>query len=168
MVGTLPARAGNTGVILGPGRKIPPASECLSVCGAAAAAAAELLQSCLTLCHPRDGNPRGCPVPGILQARTLEGYHHCTPHTLAPALCNKRGHRNEQRSLRPTPREKPLLSTPRESLHTAVETQCSQKRQMLGLSPACSKLPLCLDAAERIHPSELGNFISHFSAAGGG
>ena len=36
------------------------------------AAAAKLLQSCLTLCHPRDGSPPGSPVPGILQARTLE------------------------------------------------------------------------------------------------
>ena len=38
----------------------------------AAAAAAKLLQSCLTLCDPRDGSPPGFPVPGILQARTLE------------------------------------------------------------------------------------------------
>ena len=29
-------------------------------------------QSCLTLCDPRDGSPPGSPVPGILQARTLE------------------------------------------------------------------------------------------------
>ena len=38
----------------------------------AAAAAAKSLQSCLTLCNPRDSSPPGCPVPGILQARTLE------------------------------------------------------------------------------------------------
>ena len=37
-----------------------------------AAAAAKSLQSCLTLCDPMDGSPRGSPVPGILQARTLE------------------------------------------------------------------------------------------------
>ena len=37
-----------------------------------AAAAAKLLQSCPTLCDPRDGSPPGFPVPGILQARTLE------------------------------------------------------------------------------------------------
>ena len=37
-----------------------------------AAAAAKSLQSCLTLCDPIDGSPRGSPVPGILQARTLE------------------------------------------------------------------------------------------------
>ena len=39
---------------------------------AAAAAAAESLQSCPTLCDPTDGSPPGSPVPGILQARTLE------------------------------------------------------------------------------------------------
>ena len=39
---------------------------------AAAAAAAKSLQSCLTLCDPTDGSPPGSPVPGILQARTLE------------------------------------------------------------------------------------------------
>ena len=38
----------------------------------AAAAAAKSLQSCLTLCDPRDGVPPGSSVPGILQARTLE------------------------------------------------------------------------------------------------
>ena len=36
------------------------------------AAAAKSLQSCPTLCDPIDGNPPGSPVPGILQARTLE------------------------------------------------------------------------------------------------
>ena len=44
----------------------------LSVHAAAAAAAAKSLQSCLTLCDPLDGSPPGFPVPGILQARTLE------------------------------------------------------------------------------------------------
>ena len=37
-----------------------------------AAAAAKSLQSCLTLCNPRDGSPPGPAVPGILQTRTLE------------------------------------------------------------------------------------------------
>ena len=35
-------------------------------------AVAKSLQSCLTLCDPIDGSPPGAPVPGILQARTLE------------------------------------------------------------------------------------------------
>ena len=39
---------------------------------AAAASAAKSLQSCPTLCNPIDGSPPGSPVPGILQARTLE------------------------------------------------------------------------------------------------
>ena len=41
-------------------------------CAAAAAAAAKSLQSCPTLCDPMDCSPPGSPVPGILQARTLE------------------------------------------------------------------------------------------------
>ena len=40
---------------------------CISV-----AAAAKSFQSCPTLCDPMDGSPPGSPVPGILQARTLE------------------------------------------------------------------------------------------------
>ena len=39
---------------------------------AAAATAAKSLQSCPTLCDPIDGSQPGSPVPGILQARTLE------------------------------------------------------------------------------------------------
>ena len=45
-----------------------------------AAAAAKSLQSCQTLCDPIDGSPPGSPVPGILQARTLEW--------VAISLCN--------------------------------------------------------------------------------
>ena len=41
-------------------------------CNLATAAAAKSLQSCLILCDPIDGSPPGSPVPGILQARTLE------------------------------------------------------------------------------------------------
>ena len=37
-----------------------------------AIAAAKSLQSCPTLCDPIDGSPQGSPIPGILQARTLE------------------------------------------------------------------------------------------------
>ena len=39
---------------------------------AAAAASAKSLQLCPTLCDPINGSPPGFPVPGILQARTLE------------------------------------------------------------------------------------------------
>ena len=44
----------------------------LKVALAAAATAAKSLQSCPTLCDPIDGSPPGFPIPGILQARTLE------------------------------------------------------------------------------------------------
>ena len=45
----------------------------------AAAAAAKLLQSCLTLCNPIDGSPPGSPIPGILQARTVSGLPFPSP-----------------------------------------------------------------------------------------
>ena len=40
----------------------------------AAAAAAKSLQSCPSLCDSIDGSPPGSPIPGILQARTLEWF----------------------------------------------------------------------------------------------
>ena len=59
------------------GRK--PAALCFSFTGhtegpgsTLAAAAAKSLQLCPTLYGPIDGSPPGSPVPGILQARTLE------------------------------------------------------------------------------------------------
>ena len=51
---------------------LSPKSKIPEVMAAAAAAAAKSLQSCPTLCDPIDGSPPGSPVPGILQARTLE------------------------------------------------------------------------------------------------
>ena len=54
-------------------RKLPKrACDNFKMPAAAAAAAAKSLQSCPTLCDPIDGSPPGSPVPGILQARTLE------------------------------------------------------------------------------------------------
>ena len=44
----------------------------MALAAAAAAAAANSLQLCPTLCDPIDGSPPGSPIPGILQARTLE------------------------------------------------------------------------------------------------
>ena len=48
------------------------ASLCSLLPGMQSAAAAKSLQSCLTLCDPIDGSTPGSPIPGILQARTLE------------------------------------------------------------------------------------------------
>ena len=44
-----------------------------------AAAAAKSLQSCPTLCDPRDSSPPGSPIPGILQARVLGGVPFPSP-----------------------------------------------------------------------------------------
>ena len=44
----------------------------IEIVAAAAAAAAKSLQSCPTLCDPIDSSLPGSPIPGILQARTLE------------------------------------------------------------------------------------------------
>ena len=52
---------------------------------AAAAAAAKSFQSCPTLCDPIDGGPPGSPVPGILQARTLEWVAIPFSNALLPA-----------------------------------------------------------------------------------
>ena len=54
---------------------------------AAAAAAAKLHQSCLTLCDPIEGSPPGSPVPGILQARTLAAAAAKSLQS-CPTLCN--------------------------------------------------------------------------------
>ena len=61
-----------------------------------AAAAAKLLQSCLTLCDPIDGSPPGSSIPGILQARILEwvaiSFSNACMHAKSlqscPTLCN--------------------------------------------------------------------------------
>ena len=55
-----------------PGDLPGPGIESVFLTSPALAAAAKSLQSCLTLCDPIDGSPPGSPVPGILQARTLE------------------------------------------------------------------------------------------------
>ena len=51
-----------------------------------AAAAAKSLQLCLTLCDPIDGSSPGSPVPGILQARTLEWVVISFSHVIANTL----------------------------------------------------------------------------------
>ena len=51
----------------------PMMDSCQCMAKTTAAAAAKSLQSCPTLCDPTDGSPPGSPVPGILQARILEG-----------------------------------------------------------------------------------------------
>ena len=66
---------GEKSLFLSPGEDKPtsgPAQTCSLSSLSAAAAAAKSLQSCPTLCDPINGSLPGSPVPGILQARTLE------------------------------------------------------------------------------------------------
>ena len=71
---------GPSSIFLGPGADkvlfVPSKSlfpqSCVSSGGSAAATAAKSLQSCPTLCDPIDSSPPGSPIPGILQARTLD------------------------------------------------------------------------------------------------
>ena len=72
-----------------------------------AAAAAKSLQSCPTLFDPIDGSPRGSPVPGILQARTLEW--------VAIAFSNAGKWKVKVKSLSPAR----LLATPWTAAHQA-------------------------------------------------
>ena len=58
--------------IVGLSKKQQSSRETSAAAAAAAAAAAKSLQLCPTLCNPRDSSPPDSPVPGILQARTLE------------------------------------------------------------------------------------------------
>ena len=107
----------------------------LNILIAAAAAAAKPLQSCPTLCDPIDGSLPGSPVPGILQARTLEWAaiafsnaweHNCwSPHAPEPVHHNERSHHNEKPAHRSE--GKPPLTATRESLYAASKTQHSQK-----------------------------------------
>ena len=77
----------------------------------AAAAAAKSLQSCPTLCDPIDGSPPGSPVPGILQARTLEW--------VAISFSNAWKWKGKVKSLRscPTPSDPMDCSLPGSSVH---------------------------------------------------
>ena len=61
LVSTLTSFPATPALLTGPGELLP-----------YPAAAAKSLQSYPTLCDPIDGSPPGSPVPGILQARTLE------------------------------------------------------------------------------------------------
>ena len=78
---------------------------------AAAAAAAKSLQSCPTLCDPIDSSPPGSPVPGILQARTLEWV------AIAFSKCMKVKSESEVTQLCPTLRDPMDCSPPGSSAH---------------------------------------------------
>ena len=73
-------------------------------------AAAKSLQSCLTLCDPIDDSPPGSLIPGILQARTLVGYH-------LLLQCMKVKSEREAVQSRPTPSNPMCCSLSGSSIH---------------------------------------------------
>ena len=74
--GRVPVAAGSPGVCSAAAAAAAAATKslqsCPTLCDPIGGTAAKSLQSCPTLCNPIDGSPPGSPVPGILQARTLE------------------------------------------------------------------------------------------------
>ena len=81
------------------------------------AAAAKLLQSCPTLCDPIDGSPPGFPIPGILQARTLEWV------AIFLLQCVKVKSESEVAQSCPTPRDSRDGSPPGSSVHGILQAR---------------------------------------------
>ena len=94
-----------------------------------AAAAAKSLQSCPTLCDPTDGSPPGSPVPGILQARTLEW--------VAIAFSNAGKWKVKVKSLSPAR----LLATPWTAAHQAAPSMGFSRQEYWSGVPLPS--PIC-------------------------
>ena len=94
---------------------------------AAAAAAAKSLQSCLTLCEPIDGSPPGSPVPGILQARTLERV------AISFSSAWKWSHSVISNSLQPHGLQPTRLLCPRDppGNNTGVGCQCPLRKELV-------------------------------------
>ena len=88
-----------------------------------------LLQSCLTLCDPIDGSPPGSPVPGILQARTLEW--------VAISFSNEWKGKVKVKSLSPVR----LLATPWTAAHQAPPSMGFSKQEYWSGVPLPSLRP---------------------------
>ena len=116
------------------------------------AAAAKLLQSCPTLCDPTDGSPPGSPVPGILQARTLEW--------VAISFSNAWKWKVKVKSLSRVR----LLATPWTAAHQAPPSMVfSRQEYWSGVplpSPACiSHLKSCLTLWDAMDCSPPGSSV---------
>ena len=86
---------------------------CEELINCSAAAAAKSLQSCPTLCDPRNSSSPGSPVPGILQARTLEWV----------AICMKVKSESEVAQLCPTLSDPMDCSLPGSSAHGTFQAR---------------------------------------------
>ena len=120
-----------------------------------AAAAAKSLQSCPTLCNPIDGSPPGSPVPGVLQARTLEWV------AISFSNAGKVKSESEVAQLCPTLRDPMDCSPPGSSAHgifqarllewgaTAFFAVCSR----MPYSPATEE-PICFNCIQLLCASQ--------------
>ena len=142
MVENLPANAEDTGSITDAGRSCIPRNN-----WAPAAAAAKSLQSCPTLCDPIEGSPPGSPVPGILQARTLEW--------VAISFSNAGKWKVKVKSLRRVW----LLATPRTAAHQAPPSMGSSRQEYWSgvplLSPDWAPTPQLLTLSSRARELQL-------------
>ena len=98
----------------------------------AAAAAAKSLQLCPTLCSPIDGSPPGSPIPGILQARTLEW--------VAVSFSNAWKWKGKVKSLSCVR----LLATPRTAAHQAPPSMGFSRQEYWSGVPLPSPTTQCL------------------------
>ena len=121
-----------------------------------AAAAAKLLQSCLTLCNPIDCSPPGSPVHGILQARTLEWV------AISSSNAWKVKSQSEVAQSCPTPREPMDCSPPGSSVHGIFQARVLEWGA-IAFSSHLGSLKL-MSAARAMRPEkkkkriDLGNF----------
>ena len=111
------------------------------------AAAAKSLQSCLTLCDPRDGSPPGSPVHGILQARTLEW--------VAIAFSNAGKWKVKVKSLSRVR----LLATPWTAAHQALSSMGFSRREYWSGLPLPSLLPSVKWWGAAVHHRELRSVL---------
>ena len=118
---------------------------------AAAAAAAKSLQSCPTLCDPIHGLPPGSPVPGILQARTLEW--------VAISFSNAWKWKVKMKSLSRVR----LLATSWTAAHQAPPSMGLSRQEYWGGVPPPSPTPLL-----RTHKHNLQTPFFDFKMEGGG
>ena len=100
-------------------------STILLECEVSAAAAAKSVQSCLTLWDPIDTSPPGSPVPGILQARTLEW--------VAISFCNAWKWKVKVKSLSRVR----LLETPWTEAYQAPPTMGFSRQKSTGVGCHC-------------------------------
>ena len=120
------------------------------VTAAAAAAAAKSLRLCPTLCDPTDGSPPGSPVPGILQARTLEWG--AITFSGSPHKKGKFGHRHMHRENTLGKRRQRLGCFQSQSFHQRL----SANHQKLGERYETDFLSKPMDVTNHLDPRLLG------------